>query len=61
MWLWTDYCVNQAYSVPQGYDIFPTYNAFNALGYCRKYGISLDEIWSAACSSCAAPAACTAP
>jgi acetyl-CoA C-acetyltransferase len=44
MWLWTDHCVNQAYSVPQGYDIFPTYNAFNALGYCRKYGISLEDL-----------------
>ncbi|MFH2114502.1 MAG: thiolase family protein [Spirochaetota bacterium] len=44
MWLWTDYCVNQAYSVPQGYDIFPSYNAFNALGYCRKYGLSLEEL-----------------
>ena len=44
MWLWTDYCVGQAYSVPQGYDIFPSYNAFNALGYCRKYGLSLDEL-----------------
>lgn len=44
MWLWTDYCVNQAYSVPQGYDIFPTYNAFIALGYCRKYGICLEEL-----------------
>ncbi len=44
MWLWTDYCVDQAYSVPQGYDIFPTYNAFNALAYCRKYGLSLDEL-----------------
>ncbi|MCB2187863.1 MAG: thiolase family protein [Deltaproteobacteria bacterium] len=44
MWLWTDYCVGQAYSVPQGYDIFPTYNGFNALGYCRKYGLSLEEL-----------------
>ncbi|NMC13847.1 MAG: thiolase family protein [Chloroflexi bacterium] len=44
MWLWTDHCVGQAYSVPQGYDIFPTYNGINALGYCRKYGISLDEL-----------------
>ena len=44
MWLWTDHCVNQAYSVPQGYDIFPTYNAFNALGYCRKHGIGLEEL-----------------
>jgi acetyl-CoA C-acetyltransferase len=44
MWLWTDYCVNQAYSVPQGYDIFPSYNGINALAYCRKYGLSLDEL-----------------
>ena len=44
MWLWTDHCVGQAYSVPQGYDIFPAYNGFNALGYCRKYGLSLEEL-----------------
>lgn len=43
MWLWTDYCVNQAYSVPQGYDIFPAYNGIVALGYCRKYGYSIEE------------------
>lgn len=43
MWLWTDYCVNQAYSVPQGYDIFPVYNGILALGYCRKYGYSIEE------------------
>ena len=43
MWLWTDHCVGQAYSVPQGYDIFPAYNGFNALAYCRKYGIGLEE------------------
>lgn len=43
MWLWTDYCVNQAYSVPQGYDIFPTYNGFIAQAYCRKYGISVED------------------
>lgn len=43
MWLWTDYCVNQAYSVPQGYDIFPVYNGLIALGYCRKYGYSIEE------------------
>lgn len=43
MWLWTDMGVGQAYSVPQGYDIFPVYNAFLALGYCRKYGLSIDE------------------
>lgn len=43
MWLWTDYCVNQAYSVPQGYDIFPTYNGIIAQGYCRKYGYSIEE------------------
>ena len=43
MWLWTDYCVNQAYSVPQGYDIFPTYNGIIAQAYCKKYGISIEE------------------
>ncbi len=43
MWLWTDYCVNQAYSVPQGYDIFPVYNGLVALGYCRKHGYSIEE------------------
>lgn len=43
MWLWTDSCVNQAYSVPQGYDIFPAYNGIIALGYCRKYGYSIEE------------------
>ncbi|MCX7891330.1 MAG: thiolase family protein [Burkholderiales bacterium] len=42
-WLWTDMAVNQAYSVPQGYDIFSTYNGLLALGYCRKYGISVDD------------------
>jgi acetyl-CoA C-acetyltransferase len=42
-WLWTDMAVNQAYQVPQGYDIFSTYNGLVALGYCRKYGISIDE------------------
>ena len=44
MWLWTDYCVNQAYSVPQGYDIFPAYNGLVALGYCRKYGYTIEEL-----------------
>jgi acetyl-CoA C-acetyltransferase len=39
MWLWTDMGVGQAYSVPQGYDIFPVYNGFLGLGYCRKYGL----------------------
>jgi acetyl-CoA C-acetyltransferase len=43
MWLWTDYCVNQAYSVPQGYDIFPVYNGIIALAYCRKYGYSIED------------------
>lgn len=42
-WMWTDMAVNQAYQVPQGYDIFSTYNGLVALGYCRKYGISLDD------------------
>lgn len=43
MWEWTDFGVNQAYSVPQGYDIFPVYNGLIALGYCRKYGISIED------------------
>lgn len=42
-WRWTDFAVDQAYSVPQGYDIFSTYNGLIGLGYCRKYGISLEE------------------
>lgn len=42
-WLWTDMAVNQAYGVPQGYDIFSTYNGIVALGYCRKYGISIED------------------
>jgi acetyl-CoA C-acetyltransferase len=42
-WLWTDMAVNQAYGVPQGYDIFSTYNGLLALGYCRKYGLSIEE------------------
>ena len=43
MWMWTDYGVGQAYSVPQGYDIFPVYNGILALAYCRKYGMSIEE------------------
>lgn len=43
MWLWTDLGVNQAYQVPQGYDIFSTYNGLVAQGYCRKYGISIED------------------
>ncbi len=42
-WLWTDMAVNQAYSVPQGYEIFSVYNGLVALGYCRKYGLSIEE------------------
>ena len=42
-WLWTDMAVSQAYQVPQGYDIFSTYNGLVALGYCRKYGISIED------------------
>jgi len=42
-WLWTDMAVNQAYAVPQGYEIFSTYNGIPALAYCRKYGISIDD------------------
>lgn len=43
MWLWTDMCCNQAYAVPQGYDIFSTYNGFVGQGYMRKYGLDIDE------------------
>jgi acetyl-CoA C-acetyltransferase len=43
MWLWTDMCCNQAYSVPQGYDIFSTYNGFVGQGYMRKYGVSPED------------------
>jgi acetyl-CoA C-acetyltransferase len=42
-WLWTDMAVNQAYGVPQGYDIFSTYNGLVALGYCRKHGMSIED------------------
>ena len=42
-WLWTDMAVNQAYQVPQGYDIFSSYNGLMALGYCRKYGIDIED------------------
>lgn len=42
-WLWTDMAVNQAYGVPQGYDIFSSYNGLMALGYCRKYGLSIED------------------
>ena len=42
-WLWTDMAVDQAYQVPQGYDIFSSYNGLVALGYCRKYGISIED------------------
>src|SRR5664279_1449975 len=42
MWLWTDYCVNQAYGEAQGYEIFSTYNGIVGQGYMRKYGLSFD-------------------
>lgn len=42
-WMWTDMAVDQAYGVPQGYDIFSTYNGLVALGYCRKHGVSIDD------------------
>lgn len=42
-WMWTDMAVDQAYGVPQGYDIFTTYNGLVALGYCRKHGISIED------------------
>ncbi len=40
MWLWTDMCCNQAYAVPEGYEIFSTYNGILGQAYCRKYGIT---------------------
>ena len=43
VWLWTDMAVNQAYAVPQGYEIFSVYNGIPAQAYCRKYGISIDD------------------
>lgn len=43
MWMWTDWGVNQAYQVPQGYDIFPVYNGLIALGYCRRFGIPIAD------------------
>ncbi|MFZ5439353.1 MAG: thiolase family protein [Myxococcota bacterium] len=43
MWLWTDMCCNQAYAVPQGYEIFSTYNGILGQAYCRKYGVSPEE------------------
>lgn len=43
MWLWTDMCCNQAYGVPQGYEIFSTYNGILAQAYCRKYGVSIED------------------
>jgi acetyl-CoA C-acetyltransferase len=43
MWLWTDMCCNQAYAVPQGYEIFSTYNGMLGQAYCRKYGVSVAD------------------
>jgi acetyl-CoA C-acetyltransferase len=43
MWLWTDMCVDQSYAVPQGYDIFTTYNGIVGQAYCRKYGMSPED------------------
>ena len=43
MWFWTDFGAGQMYDVPQGYEIFPVYNAIMAQGYARKYGLSIEE------------------
>jgi len=43
MWLWTDMCCNQAYAVPEGYEIFSTYNGILGQAYCKKYGLSIDD------------------
>lgn len=42
-WIWTDMCVNQAYGVTQGYDIFPNYNGILALAYMRKHRMSEED------------------
>ncbi|HVV83920.1 MAG TPA: thiolase family protein [Kofleriaceae bacterium] len=42
MWLWTDMCCNQAYAVPEGYEIFSTYNGILGQAYCKKYGLSIE-------------------
>jgi acetyl-CoA C-acetyltransferase len=43
MWLWTDMCCNQAYAVPEGYEIFSTYNGILGQAYCKKYGLSIEQ------------------
>lgn len=43
MWLWTDMCCNQAYAVPEGYEIFSTYNGILGQAYCKKYGLSPED------------------
>ncbi len=42
-WKWTDLAANQAYAVPQGYEIFSAYNGIPALAYCRKHGVSIED------------------
>jgi len=43
MWLWTDMCCNQAYGVPEGYEIFSTYNGIIGQAYCNKYDVSPED------------------
>ncbi len=43
MWLWTDMCCNQAYAVPEGYEIFSTYNGILGQAYCKKYRIAVKD------------------
>ncbi|MFO0748779.1 MAG: thiolase family protein [Myxococcota bacterium] len=43
MWLWTDMCCNQAYAVPEGYEIFSTYNGILGQAYCKKYNVPIER------------------
>jgi acetyl-CoA C-acetyltransferase len=52
VWLWTDMAVNQAYAVPQGYEIFSVYNGIPAQAYCRKYGVSIEDYDNAMLELC---------
>lgn len=42
LWLWTDMCCNQAYAVPEGYEIFSTYNGILGQAYCKKYNVDVE-------------------
>lgn len=42
-WLFTDYCMNQAYNVPQGHDVFPVYMGWLAQAYMRKHHVAFED------------------